>query len=399
VQLRVLKFGGSSLTGIDQIETAARRVAEAVSLGGHTVVVVSALAGVTNRLLSSARRLHPDPPGEELDRLLSTGESQAAALLCLALRQLGIPARSFGGGAAGLQTDDCFGRARIIKVHTAPLSAALQAGEIPVVAGFQGVTPDGRITTLGRGGSDITAVALAVAHMADRVVFFRDVDGVHSADPKLLSATLRLPRLDYESLIDLAEAGAPILHPQALETARAHRLTLEVRGVAEGSGATLICGEALPGTTPVWSVSLSHAISLLTVEELPQDVGVIAQLLALLDRTDLPLEGELVASDSRSLRLTLQLPDIEGPALHSQIADFLREERSVRFDLERQRRRVTLVGKGVASRRVSQAVERIGAQLGPPMATYHGERHRAFVVPERDGKLWLTGLHQALIRA
>ncbi len=396
---RVLKFGGSCLAGTDQIEAAARRVSQVLGAGLSPLVVVSAMTGMTNRILATARRLHPDPPGDELDRLLATGEAQAATLLAIALQQRGLRARSFSGQEAGIVTDNCFGRARIVRVDAARLTASMAAGEIPVVTGFQGATDDGRVTTLGRGGSDITAVALGVAHEADRVSFYRDVDGVHSADPKFLAISYRLDQLDYDSMIDLAEAGAPILHPQALETARAHDMRLEIRGLHSGAGSTTIDAEPAKHGLPVWSIFLSHPMSVLTLEGLPSDVDVLSRLMALLDRTDIRLDGELQPAETRGVCLALQMPDMEGPLLEAQMQDFLREEPGVRVDLERRRRRVTLVGKGVASRRVSKAVEKVALRLGPPMATYWGAHHRAFVVPDREGRTWLASLHQELIHS
>lgn len=394
---RILKFGGSSLAATDQIEAAAAEVARTLSRGVTPVVVVSALSGTTNRLLATARRLHPDPPGAELDRLLATGESQAAALVAIALQHRGLRARSFSGAEAGIVTDACFGRARVQEVKEGPLAAAIAAGEIPVVTGFQGATEQGEPTTLGRGGSDITAVALGVTLDADRVVFYRDVDGIHTADPKLLSASRRHDRLDYEAMIDLSEAGAPILHPQAIETARAHCIELEVRAIEVGQGYTSIGAEAVRDPMPVWSVSLSHPMSVLTMEGLPSDIAVLARLYTVLERTDLPLEGCYSSSKSSGLCLALLAPDLEGPPLQAQLEDFLREETGVRYSLERRRRRVTLVGKGASSRRVSRAVEQVGARLGPPLATFWGDHHRAFVVPENEGRSWLASLHQELV--
>jgi aspartate kinase len=356
------------------------------------------MSGATNRLLATARRVHPDPPGEELDRLLATGESQTSTLLAIALQQKGVRARSFSGSEAGIVTDDCFGHARILEIQRNRITASLAAGEVPVVTGFQGVTADGRITTLGRGGSDITAVALAVAHAADRVVLYRDVQGIHSADPKLLAISYRIDHLDYDNMIDLAEAGVPIVHPQALETARAHQILLEVRGIANNSAYTRISSEGCPPPMPVWSISLSHPVSILTLDSLPNDVRMLSRVMELLDRTDLELEGEFQPAETRGVCLSVQLPDHEGPPLREQMEDYLREENGIRFSLERRRRRVTLVGRGVGSRRVSKAVEQVAARLGPPMATFWGEHHRAFVVPEREGRGWLASLHQELIQ-
>lgn len=399
MRVRVLKFGGSSLASTDQIETAAARADEIAAAGLKPVLVVSAMAGVTDQLLALARRLHPEPSGEELDRLLATGESQVAAFLAMALQRRGLAARSFTGGEAGIITDTAFGHARILEVNPSPLAASLAAGELPVVTGFQGMARDGRVTTLGRGGSDISAVALGNTLGADRVVVFRHVEGVHSADPRMLSLSYRLERLDYDSMIDLAEAGAALVHPQALEMARAHRLPLEVRGMTSTSDSTFIADESAVGHLPVWMVVLSHPVSVLSVDSLPQDTPTFARLLSLLDRTDLCVDGSVQSTDSRSgLCLTLMLPDLEGPALHDQLRDFLREERDVSFSIERRQRRVTLVGRGVSSRRVQVAIDRVAQRLGPPMASFSGARHRAFVVPDREGPTWLASLHQELIQ-
>lgn len=399
MRVRVLKFGGSSLAGSDQIETAAARVAEMTRAGLHVIVVVSAMGGSTDQLLALARRIHPEAPGEELDRLLATGEQQVAALMALALQHRGLAGRSFSGGEAGISTDTAFGRARILDVNPSPVAASLAAGEIPVVAGFQGITRDGRITTLGRGGSDITAVALGNAHGADRVVFLRHVEGVHSADPRMLSLSYRLERLDYDAMIDLAEAGAAILHPQSLELARAHRLPLEVRGLTSTSDSTFIGGESAVSHLPVWMIVLSHPVAVLSVDSVPHDTGTIARLLHLLDRTDLCVDGCIQSTDSRSgLCLTLTLPDLEGPALHEQLSDFLREEPGIRFGIERRQQRVTMVGRGVASRRVQVAIDHVAQRLGPPLSSFSGQRHRAFLVPEVEGKAWLASLHQELIQ-
>jgi aspartate kinase len=396
--LRILKFGGSSLAGIDLIEAAAERVHRVVDAGVRPVVVVSAVSGTTNRLLSAARRIHAEPSGSELDRLLATGEMQSAALLAIALAKRGLRARSLSGGEAGIVTDDDFGRARILELNTAPVAAALEAGEVPIVAGFQGMTSDGRVTTIGRGGTDITAAALGVHLEADRIVYYRDADGIYSVDPKLLPVYgKRIDRLDYESMIDLAEAGVPILHPQALELARAHGLELELRSFRESGGGTFVGEGPFPSPLPVWSVCLSPPICLLTLEGLEAETPSLARLTALLDRTDLPLDAA-IHHGGRKLCLTIQAPDLDGPILKRQVEDFLREEARVSILLERNRRRVTIVGKGVCGRKASTAVEQAGAKLGPPLFTFTGTRHRAFVVPDAEGSSWVTSLYQTLLK-
>jgi aspartate kinase len=396
--VRVLKFGGTSLAGIDRIQAAASRVLETLDAGLQPLIVVAAMAGVTDQLLALGRQLHSDPPGEELDRLLATGELQAASLLAIALRERGVSARSFSGAEAGISTDRSFGRARLRQLNATPVAASLAASETPVIAGFQGATDDGRVTTLGRGGADLSAVALAAAHGADRVVMLRGVEGVRSADPRMLPLSYRLERLDYQSMIDLAHAGAPLIHPQALEMARAHGIGFELRGLTSRSDSTYV-GEHRGSTVlPVWMVMLSNPVSVISIDSLPHDVGMIARMLRLLDRTDLKLDGAVQKTDSASgLCLSVMLPDLEGPTLLEQLKDFLREERSLRFSLERRQRRVTLVGRGVASRRVQVAIDTVAQRLGPPMVHFSGPRHRAFVVNEGHGPDWLASLHQELI--
>lgn len=398
MRVRVLKFGGTSLAGIDRIQSAADRILETLEAGLQPLVVVAAMAGVTDQLLALGRQLHRDPPGDELDRLLATGELQAASLLAIALHERGVSARSFSGAEAGIATDRSFGRARLRQLNATPVAAALAASEIPVVAGFQGATDDGRVTTLGRGGADLSAVALAAAHGADRIVVMRGVEGVRSADPRMLPLSYRLEHLDYQSMIDLAHAGAPLIHPQALEMARSHRIGFELRGMTSRSDSTYVGDQSSTTALPVWMVMLSNPVSVISIDSLPHDVGMIARMLRLLERTDLKLDGAVQKTDSASgLCLSVMLPDLEGPTLLEQLKDFLREERSLRFTLERRQRRVTLVGRGVASRRVQRAIDTVAQRLGPPMVHFSGPRHRAFVVSEGHGPDWLASLHQELI--
>jgi len=395
---RILKFGGTSLATTRLLKAAAERVKRILDGGLRPIVVVSAPSGTTDRLLTLAREIHLEAPASELDRLLATGEIQSAALLAIALQRFGVSSRSFTGGEAGIITDENFGRARIVELVADPVAAALEAQEVPVIAGFQGRTRDGRITTLGRGGTDITAAALGAHFQADRIVYYRDADGFYSIDPKLLPwRGEKIDRLDYEQMMDLAEAGVPILHPQALEIARARGIELEIRSFREGGSGTLVAEGPFPTPHPVWSVSLSPSICLLTLEGLSPDIRVLARLTALLDRTDLPIDAALNKTH-QGLRLTIQAPDRDGETLKKQLDDFLREESQVTTILQRHRRRVTMVGNGVAGRKATTAVEQAGSRFGPPSFTFQGARHRAFVVDESEGTAWLTSLYQSLLR-
>ena len=224
--LIVQKFGGSSLADAARLRRAAGICAEARRRGNALVVVVSAAGDSTDELLETARRIHPHPPRRELDALMATGEQRSAALMAIQLLSLGLPARSFSGWQAGIHTDARHGEAAIREIDPARLRASLDAGEVAVVAGFQGISPAEDVTTLGRGGSDTTAVALATALDAERCEIYTDVDGIYTADPRLLPSARLLPEIDCRDMLRLAEAGSQVLHPGSVRLAMEKGLPL-----------------------------------------------------------------------------------------------------------------------------------------------------------------------------
>ncbi len=224
--LIIQKFGGSSLANPERLRRAAGICAEARRRGNALVAVVSAAGDSTDELLALAHRLHPHPPRRELDALMATGEQRSAALMAITLSSLGLPARSFTGWQAGIRTDAAHGAAAIQSIDPAPLRAALDRGEIAVAAGFQGLSPGGDVTTLGRGGSDTTAVALAAALEAERCEIYTDVDGIYTADPRLLPDARLLPEIDSRDMLRLAEAGSQVLHPGSVRLAMEKGLPL-----------------------------------------------------------------------------------------------------------------------------------------------------------------------------
>ncbi|MBE3596485.1 MAG: aspartate kinase [Hydrogenibacillus sp.] len=215
----VQKYGGSSLATVEAIGRMADKIAQTVQNGAEVAVVVSAMGRTTDGLLALAGEVSDAPPPRELDLLLSTGEIVSASLMAMALGRRGIPAVAMTGAQAGLYTDGAFGRAQLIAFDTAHVEAALARGWVPVVAGFQGVSPTGDVTTLGRGGSDTSAVALAAAIAADRCEIYTDVDGVYSADPRRDADACRFSCLTYEEALRLAENGAKVIHPDAVRWA------------------------------------------------------------------------------------------------------------------------------------------------------------------------------------
>ena len=243
--LIVQKYGGSSVANAESIRRVARRIVETHRAGSGVAVVVSAMGDTTDELLDLAEQVSPNPPGRELDMLLTSGERISMALLAMAINDLGEEARSYTGSQAGLITDSAHGAARIIDVTPGRIQEALAAGAIPIVAGFQGVAQDTKdITTLGRGGSDTTAVALAAALGADVCEIYTDVDGVFSADPRVVPKARQLKVVTYEEMLELAAAGAKVLHLRCVEYARRFNLPIHVRSSFSDREGTYVLSEA-----------------------------------------------------------------------------------------------------------------------------------------------------------
>jgi len=240
--LLVQKFGGSSVADAEKIMNVARRVA-ASAPGNQTIVVVSAMGKTTDGLLTLARQISTTPDLREMDMLLSTGEQVTIALLAIALHSLGLRAKSFTGPQIGMRTDHAHTQARITQIDADRVRRALDAGEIAVVAGFQGLSDEGEITTLGRGGSDLTAVALAAALKADVCEIYTDVDGVYTADPNIVRDARKLTRVAYDEMLELASLGAKVLQTRSVEFAKKYGVTVHVRSTFRPDPGTLVTKE------------------------------------------------------------------------------------------------------------------------------------------------------------
>jgi aspartate kinase len=242
--LVVAKFGGSSVADAASVLRVAKRVVDTKKAGNDIVVVVSAMGDTTDELLDLAQQVSPNPPGRELDMLLTAGERISMAVLAMAINDLGVEARSYTGSQAGLITDSTHGKARIIDVTPSRISEALADGAIPIVAGFQGVALDTKdITTLGRGGSDTTAVALAAALNADVCEIYTDVDGIFSADPRIAPKARQVPRITYEEMMELAAAGAKVLHLRCVEYAKRFNVPIHVRSSFSDKEGTFVIAD------------------------------------------------------------------------------------------------------------------------------------------------------------
>jgi aspartate kinase len=275
----VQKYGGSSVADAQKIMNVARRVAETTAGGHRLVVVVSAMGKTTDSLVALAHQITPTPDPRETDMLLATGEQVTIALLAMALHSLGFKARSFTGAQVGLVTDAAHTKARIRRIGGERVRAALEAGEIVIVAGFQGVSPDNEITTLGRGGSDLTGVALAAALPADVCEIYTDVDGVYTADPNVVPDARKLPRISYDEMLEMASLGAKVLQSRSVEFAKKYGVPVHVRSTFKADPGTLVTRED-SGMEEAVVTSVTHdrnqaKVSILRVPDRP---GVAAQV-------------------------------------------------------------------------------------------------------------------------
>lgn len=276
----VQKFGGTSVADTDKIKNVAKTVIKEKQNGNDVVVVVSAMGHTTDYLVKMAKELSPNPSGREMDMLLSTGEGVSIALLAMAIQAQGYDAVSFNAMQIGIMTENVHSKARITDIKTDKLRKNLNEGKIVVVAGFQGVTEDGEITTLGRGGSDTSAVALAVALNAERCDIYTDVEGVYTTDPRVVPTASRLDKISYEEMLELAHAGANVLHPRSVETAKQFNVPMRVRSSFKLDNlGTLILGvNKMEIFKPVAGVAADLSQARIVVCDVPDKPGVAAKL-------------------------------------------------------------------------------------------------------------------------
>lgn len=239
----VMKFGGTSVGDLDRIRNVARRVKGEVDAGNEVAVVVSAMSGETNKLVGYCQEISPLHDAREYDAVVATGEQVTVGLLSMALQEMGVEARSWLGWQIPIRTDGAHSKARILDIETEELTKRMASGQVAVIAGFQGLGPDNRITTLGRGGSDTSAVAVAAAVKADICDIYTDVDGVYTTDPRIVSKARKLEKITYEEMLESASLGAKVLQVRSVEMAMKHGVRLQVRSSFSDAPGTLICDE------------------------------------------------------------------------------------------------------------------------------------------------------------
>ena len=353
----VQKYGGSSLADAGRIKEVARRIVESKKAGHDVVVAVSAMGDTTDNLLDLAEGVSPLPPAREMDMLLTAGERISMALVAMAISDLGFTARSFTGSQAGVITDSAHGRAKIIDVTPGRISAAIAEGHIVIVAGFQGVSQDTKeITTLGRGGTDTTAVALAAALGAAYCEIYTDVDGVFTADPRIVPTARRLERLSYEEMLEMAASGAKILHLRCVEYARRYDMPVHVRSSFSHKEGTWITpeqpGEEVMEQAIIAGVAHDRSEAKITVVGVPDKVGEAARIFEALAvsevNIDMVVQNVSAAATGRT-DISFTLPRTDGQSAMSALARIQEEVGYEKLLYDDHIGKVSLIGAGMRS--------------------------------------------------
>ena len=349
--LIVQKFGGTSVGSAERILNVAACVKEEIKRGNNVVVVVSAMGKSTDQLVSLAKEISTRPNKREMDMLLSTGEQVTISLLSMALNQQGLNAVSFTGWQAGIVTEPVHGNARITKINTDAIQTQLSEGKVVIVAGFQGITEEGEITTLGRGGSDTTAVALAAALKADKCDIYTDVTGVFTTDPRYVKAARKLLSVSYDEMLELANLGAGVLHPRAVEFAKNYQVQLEVRSSMEKIKGTVIEGEAtMEQNLVVRGVAFEDEITKVTVLGLTNSLTSLSTIFTTLAQNHLNVDiiiQSTTEGGSANLSFSIHTNDlVETLKVLEDNKEVLGYEQ---LDAENKLAKVSIVGSGMIS--------------------------------------------------
>jgi aspartate kinase len=355
--LIVQKYGGSSVADADGMKRVAARIVATKKAGNQVVVVVSAMGDTTDELIDLANQVSPIPPGRELDMLLTAGERISMALLAMAINNLGFEAQSFTGSQAGVITDSTHGKARIIDVTPGRITEAIEAGNIAIVAGFQGISQDTKdITTLGRGGSDTTAVALAAALDADVCEIYTDVDGIFSADPRAVPAARKLETVTYEEMLELAAAGAKVLHLRCVEYARRYNLPIHVRSSFSPLEGTWVVENHPEGGTMeqaiIAGVAHDKSEAKVTIVGVPDRTGVAARIFQALADNDLNIDmivQNVSAAATGLTDISFTLPKADGAEATNVLKKIQGEVGFVSIQYDDTIGKLSLVGAGMRS--------------------------------------------------
>jgi aspartate kinase len=323
----VVKFGGTSVASVERIRQAAAHVKREVEAGNEVAVVVSAMAGKTNELVGWVNEASPFHDAREYDAVVASGEQVTAGLMAIVLSQMGIESRSFAGWQVPIRTDDAHGAARITEIDPSELDKRMKAGWVPVITGFQGIAPNGRITTLGRGGSDTSAVAVAAAVGADRCDIYTDVDGVYTTDPRIVPRARRLSKVSFEEMLEMASLGAKVLMIRSVEMAMAYKVRLVVRSTFDDPGAPQIAPDGTPGIPGtlvcdedeimekqiVSGITLARGEAKITLRGVKDKPGVAASVFGALADQNIVVDMivQNISEDGGTTDITFTVPDAE----------------------------------------------------------------------------------------
>ena len=347
----VQKYGGTSVGSLERIENVAAKVLKAKQDGNHIVVVVSAMSGETDRLIKMANELTLEPSSREYDMLLSTGEQVSMSLLAIALEKIGCPARSYTGPQAGILTDGVHTKARILEVKTDTIRRDLENGFVVIVAGFQGATRQGEITTLGRGGSDTTAVAIAAALQADECQIYTDVDGVYTTDPRMIPEAQLIPLISFEEMLEMASLGAKVLQMRSVELASKHNMPIRVLSTfTEGEGTLVTFEDKIMQKRLVSGLAFSKEEAIVALSGIPNRAGIEGEILSKVSQAN--IEIDMIAQNATNtvhtdITFTVQRKDFPKTLkLMQQLAD---ELGAVSVKSNNQVAKLSLVGLGMRS--------------------------------------------------
>ncbi|MDO8862147.1 aspartate kinase [Haliea sp. E1-2-M8] len=400
MSLIVQKFGGTSVGSIERIQQVADKVARFHAEGHQLVVVVSAMSGETNRLLGLAEAIQEQPVPRELDVLLSTGEQVTTALLSMALNKRGIAAKSYNGSQVRILTDDAHTKARIREIDNRRLHADLDAGQVLVVAGFQGVDENGNITTLGRGGSDTTAVALAAALQADECQIYTDVDGVYTTDPRVVDDARRLNRITFEEMLEMASMGSKVLQIRAVEFAGKYSVPLRVlHSFKDGPGTLITLEDASQMETPtIAGIAFNRDEAKLTVLGVPDMPGVAYRILGPIGEANIEVDVivQNVAEDN-STDLTFTVGRADLPRARAVLEKIAAELHARELRSDSKIAKVSVVGVGMRSHagvasQMFQALAEVGINI--QMITT-SEIKISVIIEEKFMELAVRALHSS----
>ncbi|KAJ9875995.1 aspartate kinase [Campylobacter jejuni] len=393
--LIVQKYGGTSVGTLERIEAVANRVIQSAQQGNQLVVVVSAMSGVTNTLIEQAEYFSKTPNGKDMDMLLSSGERVTSALLSIALNEKGCPAISFSGRKAGIITDSVFTKARIHHIDTKAIKSELQNGKIVVIAGFQGVDEEGNVTTLGRGGSDLSAVAVAGALKADLCEIYTDVDGVYTTDPRIEPKAKKLDKISYEEMLELASLGAKVLQNRSVELAKKLNVNLVTRSSFNNNEGTMITKEDGMEQALVSGIALDKNQARVTLRNVEDKPGIAAEIFSVLANENINVDMIIqnVGVDGAT-NLGFTVPQNELELAKNAMQKILGSKTTIESDSAVVK--VSIVGVGMKSHsgvasKAFKALADEGINIGMISTS---EIKISMIVHEKYGELAVRALHE-----